>query len=128
MIDRAIEMERNRRNRIRQNLETIDISHRIRRIKAHRRKRLEYEVFSSIYSGCDGCIDLEAEEDRLHRTLIKLNMNSTSSSKPSIYKRSIGNSHSSELLTSDFILLPSGSQENRRNINCNDADHKSLDN
>lgn len=34
MIDRALEMERSRRNRIRQNLETITISHRIRKIKA----------------------------------------------------------------------------------------------
>ncbi|KAM3179973.1 hypothetical protein ACTXT7_017210 [Hymenolepis weldensis] len=114
MIDRAIEMERNRHNRLRKNLETINISHRIRKIKADRRKRLEYEVFSSIYSGCDGCIDLEAEF--------------TSSSKSSIYEGTVENSHSSELFISDFILPPSGSRENMRNINCNDTNHKSLDN
>nr|CUU99706.1 hypothetical transcript [Hymenolepis microstoma] len=126
MIDRAIQIERIRQNRIRQDLETINISQRVRKIKGDRRNRLENEVFRNLYSEYDSFIDLEAEEYRLYRTLVNLNIKTSSSRKSPFCKHTNSKNHSSENFNANLISPASGSREKRGSITCNDASHKPL--
>ncbi|KAL5967265.1 Glutamate-rich protein 3, partial [Taenia solium] len=61
LTDEAIELERNRRVKVRKVIEDILNSQRIRKIRAERRQKREREVLRTMLFDVDGFVDLEAE-------------------------------------------------------------------